>query len=365
MRDKSSTWAVILPALLSFLGILALILDAQTAVAAAGEGIRLCLETVVPALFPFLVLSRLFTGSAAVQGCTKILGPIMRPLFGLPAQGAAAVAMGALGGYPVGAQTAADLYRDGRLDRESAERLLGFCSNAGPAFIFGMLGGIFGSPKTAAALYCIHITSALLTGVLLRTKDTGPAAQRLSDGRGPSISLPEAVSAAIKTMALICGYVILFRVISVFLGKALGTWLSPAMNVAVSGLLELAGGCCLLPQLGAPGLRYCMASGFLAFGGVCVWMQTKSVIRPAGLTGKYYLFGKILQGTLAVLITWFVMVAFPGILPREVSVSEVVIPNHAGLLRATGTVTGLFLVCVGIWCLNLRKRAGKQKTAEV
>ena len=94
VKQQSSPWAAAIPALLSFFAILALILDAGTAVSAAGRGLQLCLETVVPSLFPFLVAARLFTGSGAAQWCARVLGPVMGPAFGLPSNGAAAVVLG-------------------------------------------------------------------------------------------------------------------------------------------------------------------------------------------------------------------------------------------------------------------------------
>ena len=81
------------------------------------------------------------------------------------------------------------------------------------------------------------------------------------------------MAGAVKTMGLICGCIILFHVITAFLTRALGTWMPPAVEIGLSGLLELTSGCSRLPQLEAAGLRYCMASGFLAFGGLCVHLQ--------------------------------------------------------------------------------------------
>lgn len=215
----------------------------------------------------------------------------MGPAFGLPSNGAAAVVLGLLGGYPVGAQTAASLYGSGQLTRKEAEQLLAFCSNAGPAFIFGMVGGLFGSGKIAAVLFAIHIISAVLTGLAFRTRGrqvpaaTGRAVQPPSK----QLDFSAMMAGAVKTMGLICGCIILFHVITAFLTRALGTWMPPAVEIGLSGLLELTSGCSRLPQLEAAGLRYCMASGFLAFGGLCVWLQTKSVIAPYGLTGRHYL----------------------------------------------------------------------------
>ena len=128
--------------------ILALILDAGTAVSAAGRGLQLCLETVVPSLFPFLVAARLFTGSGAAQWCARVLGPVMGPAFGLPSNGAAAVVLGLLGGYPVGAQTAASLYGSGQLTRKEAEQLLAFVATQAPPSFSGWLAGFLEAEKS-------------------------------------------------------------------------------------------------------------------------------------------------------------------------------------------------------------------------
>lgn len=366
MKRESPILRQIFPAALSFLGLLALILDAETAVRAAGEGLTMCLQTVVPSLFPFLVASRLFAGSAAAGWCARVLGPVMGPVFGLPPQCAPALVLGAVSGYPVGAQTAAGLYAQGRLDRQSSERLLSFCSNAGPAFLFGMVGGLLGGVRISAILYVIHLISAILTGIVLKPRRGCRCPERVVCGpTGGKTDLTTAVSGGVRTMGLICGYIVLFRVISAFLEKALGLWLPPMGQALLAGFLELAGGCCRLPPIESAGIRYCMASGFLAFGGLCVFLQTLSVIRPAGLTGRYYLFGKMIQSAIAVLLTWGAMVLFPSALPRAVTATAMPLPNHSGLLRATGVVTAIFLSALGIWCLRLRKRAGKQTASDV
>ncbi|MBQ9460228.1 MAG: sporulation protein, partial [Oscillospiraceae bacterium] len=92
---------------------------------AARQGLALCLQSVLPSLFPFFVLSSLLVSCGAGDACARAFGPAMRPLFGMGGSGALALAMGLAGGYPVGARTAAELYRDGALSRSEAERLLG------------------------------------------------------------------------------------------------------------------------------------------------------------------------------------------------------------------------------------------------
>lgn len=345
--------------LLAVLGLGVLLWRAPQAALAAKDGVALCLTVVIPSLFPFLVMSRLVLQTGFERACRRILGPLMEPAFHLPRQGASALVLGLLGGYPVGAAAAASLHTDGQLTRQQAEELLGFCSNAGPAFFFGMLGGIFRSEKTAAILYGIHVVSALLTGLILQAgrKRGSRVPQRFFPVQKSTASIYESA----KTMCLICAYIILFRVVCSILGSFLPD--VPALRVGLMGLLEMTGGCCALPELGAPGLRYCLASGFSAFGGLCVFMQTRSVLDGSGLRGSQYLTGKAIQAVTAVLMTWALMVAFPGLLPREMPTAY--LPSHAGLLPSTAAVTALCLVILGIWCIYLRFRAGNEEESIV
>ena len=88
------------------LGMLLLILDTKTAIQGAQEGIRLCIMTVIPSLFPFFVLSSLLTG--ALTGVRlRFLRPIGK-LCRMPAGSESLLLIGMLGGYPTGAKSAAD-----------------------------------------------------------------------------------------------------------------------------------------------------------------------------------------------------------------------------------------------------------------
>ena len=339
----------------------ACILDAKTASLAAAQAIRLCAQAVAPSLLPFLVLTRLFLCSAACQRLVRLAGPVMGPLFGLPPAAAPALVLGLLGGYPVGARTAGTLYTSGQLTRQEAERLLAFCSNAGPAFLFGILGGCLGA-KQAALVFALHLLSALLTGALL-------AKGRRVRGKAPSfraapVSLPEAVRGALEALGQICAYVVLFSVAAAFLGKWLPAETPSWLRILLGGLLELSGGCCKLSQIPEPNLRFLLGILFPTFGGLCVWMQTVAVTRPAGLTARLYLPGKLLQTALALALGRALLGMLPGALPAAALDAPKPGP-HAGLLRATGIVTAAAAAGLGIWCGVLEKRAGKSEESAI
>ena len=76
---------------------LALILrNADAAVTYMGRGLTLCARTVIPALFPFMVLSELLVRSGAGEALGRIFSRPMRYIFGLSGAGSTAVVLGSL-----------------------------------------------------------------------------------------------------------------------------------------------------------------------------------------------------------------------------------------------------------------------------
>lgn len=81
----------------------ALLLLPEVSAQAAQDAMLLCAQTLIPSLFPFFVLSSLLIACGASELLSALLSLLMRPLFGLSGAGAAALALGLCGGYPVGA----------------------------------------------------------------------------------------------------------------------------------------------------------------------------------------------------------------------------------------------------------------------
>ena len=118
------------------------IFHAPVVVAGAKDAIDLCLYVIIPSIFPFLFLSMLLCNY-----WSNIELPIMRPicrLVGIPEEEQSILLFALIGGYPVGAQVVAQAYHSGRISKRTAARLIGFCNNAGPSFVFGLMGVIFG-----------------------------------------------------------------------------------------------------------------------------------------------------------------------------------------------------------------------------
>ncbi len=274
-------------AALAGLAMFVIILDGKTAVQSAATGIELCIRTVIPSLFPFFILSGILSSVIAGQDIPplRFLGRLCK----IPRGSESILILGFLAGYPVGAQLIAQSYRDGRLSLQTARRMLCFCNNAGPAFIFGLVSTMFSSPAAPWLLWLIHILSGLLVGLLLPATELIPC--RLK--RHETTSLPKAMEKAIRTTATVCGWVVIFRIILGFCTRWFLWRLPVALQVLLSGLLELSNGCVRLSEVSSEGLRFVIAGILLSAGGLCVTMQTVSVSQSV-FSGKYFL-GKGLQ----------------------------------------------------------------------
>ncbi len=282
----------------AFAGMLVLILDGKTATQGAYDGVELCIKTVIPSLFPFFVLSNLISG---VYAGTRIR--VLRPFARICRiqEGMESILIPAfLGGYPVGAQTIAQGWRDGQLDRPEAERLLGFCNNAGPSFLFGMTAFMFPQKWMAWLLWGIHITAAMITANLIpgTSRESGMIPKK-------TISLPSALRSAITAMASVCGWVVFFRVMIAFLDRWI-LWLFPKeLQTVIIGMMELSNGCLSLHMISDVGVRFIICSGMLAFGGLCVMMQVASVAQ--GVSLKWFLVGKMIQTAASVALAWVIV----------------------------------------------------------
>lgn len=296
---------------------LALLLFPQLASAAVVDALHVCGSMLLPSLFPFFVCSNLLIALELHRFPARALRRAMPRAFHAAPDGAAALVLGLLGGYPAGAQAAAQLYARGAVSRGEAERLVRFCNNAGPGFLFGVVGaGVFHSAACGAALYLIHILSAVVCGVLLRPAALPPdipAAQDAQTRRiSPAAAFTDSVRTAGQTALQVCMFVVVFGVLSRFLLALLPAQLPESLRVLLCGMLELGNGAALLREAALPfAVKFPMAAFLLGFGGISVWAQTVSLLTPHGLRAAGYLPARLLHGALSALLAMCAALVFP------------------------------------------------------
>lgn len=318
------------------LGVICLILDSATALKGARDGLALCLGSVIPSIFPFLVLLGVLTPMLC-GSLPRFLRPLAK-LLRIPKGSEGIFLAGMIGGYPTGAQSVYHAWKRGQLSKTDAQRMLAFCSNAGPSFLFGILGSKFPEYRILWALWGIHILSAVIVALIM----PGGSRKQSRLSTAPPVTLSKSLKNAVVTMGYICGWVVLFRILIAFLDRWI-LWLLPVnMRIAVYGILELANGCCSANLIIGDGMRFVLCSGMLAFGGLCVTMQTISVTVELGL--GQYIPGKLAQALISMILSIAVQyLLFPS--ADQVAIS----PNFL-------TIIAVFALILPIILLKMKNR---------
>ena len=366
---------------------LALILWPKEAMAAMRDGLKLCGNVIIPSLFPFFVLSSLVVELGMSRYLGRLFQPIMAPLFRVNGACASAVALGFVGGYPVGARTAISLYQSGQCSKTEAERLLAFCNNSGPAFILGVVGaGVFGSGAAGILLYLVHIAASLAVGLLFRfyRPQEGPRRGQRPSAQFQTTRFPVAfthsVTGALASTLNICAFILFFTVtirmlslagVLTGLARLLSLVFSPLgfsqswAQRLLTGVLELSSGVSSLTDGSLSG-RLSMAAFMLGWAGLSVHCQVLAFLGDSGLSMGTYLVGKLLHGGLSAAL----LALLSPLLPLEAPVSAYLAEQTEALAAldfqqaltiSTVAAWGTWLLFFALAIRAVKKSSGKMR----
>ena len=322
---------------LALLCIAGMLVAPQAALLGARSGLSMFLESVLPALMPFMIFSQLMISCGLVSGLSRALEPVMRPLFGCPGASAFALCTSLACGYPAGARVTGQLHAEGLLGDEDACKTALLCSTGGPVFITGALGaGLLGSPQAGQLLLISHLLAALLWGVLRahlpqrhQKKTVTPVchAAPSPSPQGLGAALAQAVSVSLVPMASVGAYMLLFAVLGnllehfgllTLLGRgllvALGPlgFTQPLCEALPRAVLEMSTGCGALVAAQGPSVwTLVLCAATLGWGGLSVQAQSLDMLRGVPLKGSRLAYSKIGQALLSALLCRLMLWIFP------------------------------------------------------
>lgn len=280
-----------LAALFGLVGILALFTQPQAAEQGVADGVRLCMQVLLPSLFPFMIVVSFLSLSGGLLLPAKLLSPLFGWLH-LPDALRDIWLASFLGGYPTGVHTLATLSQQGLLPRESAGQMLRCCVNPGPAFLVLAVGqSMFGSQHIGGLLLLSQaISSLVLCALLCRSgqKKVSAPPKRIDSLADAFVA---AVSGTSSAMLTIFAFVMAFSVVFSILG-AFDPRLKP-----LAAILEVTLGCTTAAQLeGTAGLL--LAAFFIGFGGFSVGFQVLALARQATIPTNGFWRARLLAGLL-------------------------------------------------------------------
>lgn len=305
--------------MLSTAGILLLLLFLlkfpQEALSASREGMSLWLNTLIPTLLPFIILTGVLIGMGTAEKLTSPARRLWKICMGISPSGAYAFLLGMLCGYPMGAKITSDMYRNGKIGQREAEYLLTFSNHASPVFINTYLIHIcLKDQADPGYIYLILLLSAALTMLFFRfivfkgytITDDFSSTSKMEPSASGSIGtlLDTSIMNGFETLARLGGYILLFSILSACVRHY---WKFSTLTACIFlGSLELTTGLHFLVQAALPhSLTTLCAMSMVSFGGLCILAQTKSVLH-SDLSILPYIWAKCMNAVFtAVLVLIF------------------------------------------------------------
>ena len=265
------------------------------------DGTKLALYGVIPAIFPFMILSDMITASKAFDN--GIISYAISVVFGVPREASSSIILGNICGFPLGAKIITDRYRLGIISREDAERVIGIATNPSLAFVISGVGaGMLGSTKDGVLLYFSLILSTAITGALYRRKHISSRNIRLINGQ--KFNLSESTKSAAINSLYVGAFIVFFSYIINMLKALLSSELFVSL---VSVILEITSATQELIDIFSNKLILLPLIAFaLGFSGFSVHMQVSALINSEYSMRLYYT-EKLTEGVIAAVICMIII----------------------------------------------------------
>lgn len=267
------------------------------------RGLRVWVINVVPALFPFFILTRIII--MLNQTSIPCLDKFTTKCFRTSNSGLVYF-LSLLSGYPVGAKMISSYYESGAIDKTTATKMFSFCSTSGPMFIVGTIGiGVFRDARIGYVLLVGHIIGSLLNGLLYRGKYTHKNEFKHNLTKS---SLNEIMFDSINSILLVGGYIVFASVIIELM--QISTLLPNISNLIckitpfnydavysfLCGIIEITNGLILLGNVNiCINIKIILASIIIAFSGICIMLQSSAFLNKIGIKKSTIFIQKLTQ----------------------------------------------------------------------
>lgn len=307
--------------LLLFLGLL--LLFPAPIIASTKSGLLAWAEKVVPALFPFFVLTRLMIYYQVPQLIGKLIAPLFNSILKISPLTFFVIFMSFISGNPSGPKMAREYYDKGLISKRELTGLLYFCNFASPLFIIGTIGVIlYHSTQIGYFLLISHLVGSLSVFILCYPYFKTNSNQSL-DISYPNQSfatiLIDCIESSIQTLLRVGGIIIFFYIVSeafnvIHFISYLDSLLVPLLSFLqintieplFAGLLEFTQGVTKVAETSFPfQVKLALTAFIISFAGLSVHTQTYMFTKDLNLSYLKYFFMRCLHGLSSATIIFF------------------------------------------------------------
>lgn len=286
-----------IPGVLTTFIFISMLFSSKAVFNGAASGILLWFRIVLPTLFPFMLISSLLLATGGLTVISRTTGGIFRKIFATSGHGSYAVLCGFLCGYPMGAKSAADLIRAGKItDREGAY-LLSFNNNTSPVFIMNFIvWKTLGQERlllpTMLILYLVPVLISFATRKYYLNGEKyfqNCGSKRKKENAFRFAVVDDCMMGSFEAILKVGGYIILFSIILSLLRQLslkIDLWYILLSSLEITNGIRLISG-----QFQGSVFCYPLILGLTSFGGFCAAAQTKCMLEGT----KIRLFPYVIQ----------------------------------------------------------------------
>lgn len=289
--------------LLLFLMLFMLLGSPDTSAQGMKNGIYMCIDTLVPSLFPSMLLFNCLFESGILNSLSDVSDKIMQLIFRLPGTALPIIIMSMIGGFPVGALLISRAYEKGKLTLNQSQRMFLFCVNPGPAFVVSTVGCfMLNSEKAGLMIYASMVISSMLIAFLLRFMDDGTIINLIkinSESKNHQTLIFTAVENSVKAMLNICVWVSLFSCFNSLIDILP---LNKNLIVIIKMVTEVTNG----TNIACEYFSLPVISSVMSFSGICVHLQIAAYMISVKLKYRYFLLSRIIVSAFSYVITFLI-----------------------------------------------------------
>lgn len=307
------------------LSIIFFVINPSLSISSATDGAKLFVKSILPTMFPFMVICNMIIALDGIKMYSKTLGPIICKPLNLSYSCSFAIIASLLCGYPLGSKYATDLYRNNLISHKEFIRLLNIASNIGPLFLIGAVGtSMLNNTYLGYLLLIPSYLSCFIIGIITKEKkeenlsispqiNLNPSSQTKSLGEVIKTSIQDAAN----NILVICGYIVIFSVIINMINFILPHdfifIICEKLNISIDlvnaillGSIESTNGCNIVTSSNLNiTTQLCIISFLCSFGGLSIIAQTISFFYNEKVSMSRYFFLKFIQGIISFIIMFF------------------------------------------------------------
>lgn len=318
--NKFSIKKIILSVLI-ILVMLVLLLKPDRYIQSFLNGVKVWAICVLPALFPFIILTKLLSSLNIFEFRNKFFKLTARKLFNLDSNFFLVFFMSIISGYPIGSKLISELYEKGFLTKHEAMRMSTIASTSGPMFLLGTIGtGLIKNKFFGILILLVHIISAILNGLLYRnigknSPNTLPTT--LNTANSTENTLSSHIDSSISSILMIGGFICLsfvlvdilndFYVID-FFTKIINSFLaffnlsSPFTKSFLGGLIETTRGVLDITNISKSKEILPLITFLVNFSGLSILLQSITYLQKCKIKSSFIFLTKLTHALIGFVI---------------------------------------------------------------